>query len=308
MKKPLRAGIVTWATCCAAAVTLAQAAAVPAQPGDMDGRPNKWGYAFGRAYDAEIAAGQVHQVPFQDDHVMLMEVSNPPGYRMQMHGHPYPSIFARMTAGAAAGQGLKPSERFLEPDGKQNGQNWRNAPPPAGAMFPTCTAADPQSPHLPVNVSDVPLHFYRLEFKRIDDDEPAAVKAAYAGKPLARKLYENDVVRLLEITIAPGATDPGRANPSPAVLAFDSMAAFDALDRAEGTAAGRSPPPAGMKAPRCMTVADAVAPVVVNRTAQPLHYYRIEFKRIDGDGLRDHWQTWYPHMTEMLREQQSQQK
>jgi hypothetical protein len=30
-----------------------------------------------------------------------------------------------------------------------------------------------------------------------------------------------------------------------------------------------------------------------------LHYYRIEFKRLDGDGLQSHWQEWYPWMKYM---------
>ena len=206
MNKPIGAAALVAGIVALAASALAQGAggAKPADtPADMAGRPNQWGYKFGRSYDAEIAAAQVHRVPFENEHVMLMEVSNPPGYRMQMHGHPYPSIFARMSGGTTA-QGLAPSERFLEPDGKQNGQNWRNGAPPTGLKFPNCTAADPQSPHLPVNSSDAPLHFYRLEFKRIDQDNPQAMKKLYAKTPMINRLYENDVVRLLEVTIQPG--------------------------------------------------------------------------------------------------------
>lgn len=31
----------------------------------------------------------------------------------------------------------------------------------------------------------------------------------------------------------------------------------------------------------------------------PVHYYRIEYKRIDGDGLVDNWKQWYPWMMYM---------
>ena len=31
----------------------------------------------------------------------------------------------------------------------------------------------------------------------------------------------------------------------------------------------------------------------------PLHYYRIEFKRVDGEGFASHWQEWYPWMKYM---------
>ena len=61
------------------------------------GKPNAYGYNYPRSLDAEVAAPQVHLVHYKDAHVMLMEVSNPPGYHMQMHGHPYPSVFARDT-------------------------------------------------------------------------------------------------------------------------------------------------------------------------------------------------------------------
>jgi hypothetical protein len=35
----------------------------------------------------------------------------------------------------------------------------------------------------------------------------------------------------------------------------------------------------------------------------PTHFYRIQFKRMDGDGLKTHWQEWYLWMTNLAVQQ-----
>lgn len=261
-----------------------------------DRKPNAWGYSYPRALDAELAAPQVHQIHYADAHVALMEVSNPPGYRMQMHGHPYPSVFARDTPAPNPGQGALAGERFLDPASPRNGQNWTVGGPPKGAAFPTCAAADPQDPHQPVNNSDAPLHFYRLEFKALDEARRGAA-ARYARNPERRVLYQTEALRLVEVTLQPGRAESA-PNRLPSVAAVDTEAAFQAVLAAAGPDAGRSLPPKGMTAPRCITTAGAGG-AVRNDGAVPLHFYRIEYLRIDGAGLKDHWREWYPHMVTM---------
>ncbi|QYE36207.1 hypothetical protein KZX46_09880 [Polymorphobacter sp. PAMC 29334] len=258
--------------------------------------PNRWGYDFASSYDAEVAAPAVHRVHYADDHIMLMEVGNPPGYAMQMHGHPYPSIFARSSGRTNLGGG-GPGDQYLEPAGGRNGEHWHSALAPKGTPSLECTAADPQAPHRPVNHGVAPQHFYRIEYKRIDDDGPMAPKGRSA--PVDRKIYEDDAIRLFEVSVPAGGS--GNTTPTlyPAVLAIDSARAFDALDAVAGAGAGRSLPPTGLSMPRCMTV-DAGTPLAVRNTGdRPIHYYRIEFKRIEGDALKDHWREWYPAMAAM---------
>ena len=36
---------------------------------------------------------------------------------------------------------------------------------------PTCTTVPPQAPHTIRNSSALPLHYYRIEFKRVDGDD-----------------------------------------------------------------------------------------------------------------------------------------
>lgn len=265
--------------------------------GEAARKPNAWGYSYPRALDAEVAAPAVHQIHYTDAHVVLMEVSNPPGYKMQMHGHPYPSIFARDTAAPNPGQGVLAGETFMDPKSPRNGQNWTVGGPPQGSAFPTCAAADPQDPHLPVNNSDAPLHFYRLEFKTLDDaGKPAPGR--YAKAPERKVLHKTEALQLVEVTIQPGKAESA-PNRLPSVVAVDTDAAFKAVLAAAGSGAGRSDPPKGMTSPRCITTAANMGGPVRNHGTVPLHFYRIEYLRLDGPGLKDHWREWYPHMTTM---------
>lgn len=286
----------------------------PSTPGKEPGRPNKWGYAYPHALDAEIAAPLVHRMRYEDDHIQFLEVVNPPGYQMQMHGHPYPSVFARMSGapgsgggisntviGAAGGGGAGAVDIKMDPNSPQNGQGWRNGPPPKGEQFPVCTSADPQAPHKPSNGSDTPLHFHRIEFKRVDEEAPERLNALYAGRKPEVVRYQDAAVRLVEVTVQPGKTLPRKAHSLPGVLAFDSLAAFGAVDTAAGDKPGRSQPPAGMTAPRCITLGRDQMPAFANTSDRPLHFYWIEFRRIDGTGLHDHWREWYPYMVSMLQ-------
>lgn len=258
---------------------------------------NHWGYDFPPSYDAEIAAPAVHRVRYADDHIMLMEVANPPGYAMQMHGHPYPSIFARSSGRTNIG-GSGPGDGYLEPHGGRNGEHWHSAPAPAKTPSLECTAADPQAPHRPVNHGVAPQHFYRIEFKRIDEDEAGsqALRYARAGE---RKLYEDDVVRLFDVTLLPGHRNQGSVSRYPAILAFDTKRAFAAADAVVGSGAGRSAPPDGLSMPRCMTIDAGTALPRTGPPGAPTHFYRLEFKRVEGNDLKDRWREWYPWMAEM---------
>ena len=114
-----------------------------------------------------------------------------------------------------------------------------------------------------------------------------------------RVLYENQAIRLIEFTIKPGQKAPRQ--PLPAVLAFDSIPAFDAVDKAIGPRAGRSEAPTGMIFPRCITAPGNAALPAATAASGPIHFYEIAFKRVDGTGLKDHWREWYPDMVAMQK-------
>jgi mannose-6-phosphate isomerase-like protein (cupin superfamily) len=168
------------------------------------------------------------------------------------------------------------------------------------------------------------VHFYRIEFRRLDGDDfrtrwkewypwmlkpanPAAYSLLAFDSVLAapdnyRLLYEDQHVRLLEVTVRPGETTRPHSNPYAAVLAFNTIVDEQSIVDAHGPAPGHAPAPSvfDMKVPTCTTVAaQKVAHTIRNNSAIPLHYYRIEFKRVDGDDFASHWRDWYPWMKYM---------
>ena len=65
---------------------------------DVPARAATAGYPYSPYLDAEIADPDVHRVLYADDRVMLLEVSNPPGFDVHMHGHPYATVSGNDTA------------------------------------------------------------------------------------------------------------------------------------------------------------------------------------------------------------------
>jgi hypothetical protein len=306
------------------------------------------GYPYPASYDAEIADPDVHRVLFENENIMFIEVSNPPGLDVRMHGHPYPSVFARDTGGGEGPAGIPVQESHLDPTSPFAGKGWGQGPAPSGLQFPRCTTAPPEAPHKPINHGKVPAHFYRIEFRRLDgEDFPTHWKDWYPwmlqpGKlspslkpgsapaselsdewpyPLAydsllaapgnyRLLYEDGHIRLLEVTVRPGETTPAHGNPYASVLAFNTTAVdareivdtkLDPKSPLNGHSAGLGPAPSvfRMSAPTCNTVPPQAPHTIRNNSPIPLHYYRIEFKRVDGDDFSSHWREWYPWMKYM---------
>ena len=312
------------------------------------------GYPYAASYDAEIADPDVHRVLFENEHVMFLEVANPPGLDVRMHGHPYPSVFARDSGGLSTGggpamaAGMAVDDTHLDPDSAFAGKGWGQGGPPAGLQFPRCTTAPPEGPHKPINRSTVPVHFYRIEFRRLDAEGlrshwkewyPSMLKPAKPVRNLRpgpalgpnfseqwpysrlydsvlaapdnyQLLYEDGHVRLLEVSVRPGETTPMHGHPYPAVLAFDAVEAdpreivdtkLDPNSPLTGQGAGHGPAPSmfHMTAPTCATVGPQAPHSIQNKGAVPLHYYRIEFKRVDGEALGARWQEWYPWMKYM---------
>jgi len=123
-----------------------------------------------------------------------------------------------------------------------------------------------------------------------------------------RLLYDDGKVRLVEVTIRAGETTPMHGHPFPSVMAYNSIAgaASATTDKkpdpssplnGQGGSAGHAPSRHNLSAPTCGTSAPEAPHAVHNPGLVPVHYYRIDYKRIDGDGLSEHWQQRYPWMT-----------
>jgi len=75
-----------------------------------------------------------------------------------------------------------------------------------------------------------------------------------------------------------------------------------------GQGGGNCAPPAGMKWPSCSTMGPQWPHAASDTNEYPTHFYRIQFKRMDGDGIKTHWQEWYPWMTNLAVQQKERAK
>jgi hypothetical protein len=325
---------------------------------DVPPRPAQaWGgYPYPRETDAEIADGDVHRVLYADDRVMFLEVTNPPGLDVRMHGHPFASVFVR-DSGALPGNAAAPptggsgapagslNDGLLDPKSEFNQAGWGNGPAPQGMNFPSCTTSQPQAPHKPINHGTVPLHFYRVEFLRLDGEDiqkhwqewypemakpvkpaknlvpgpalgpnfspkwpyPIAYEITTAAPNNYRVLFEDGHLRFIEVTIRPGETTPMSGDPYPSVIAINSLSGdpslvtdtkLDPESPLNGQGAGHAPPPKfrDMKVPLCTTYAPLAPHKIHNGGSVPLHYYLVDFKRVDGEAFAAKWRKWYPWM------------
>jgi hypothetical protein len=135
----------------------------------QSGAPFSKQWPFPIVYSAVRAAPANHYVRYEDAHVQLVEVVVRPGEKENMHGHPYSSVYSI--------DGVGPTDKL--PAGQVNNTLIPDTPPPwgekglatAGSDFPSCLAALPEDPHQVFNPADIPEHFYRLHFKRIDGED-----------------------------------------------------------------------------------------------------------------------------------------
>ena len=129
-----------------------------------------------------------------------------------------------------------------------------------------------------------------------------SIKAAPKNNKL---LFEDVKLRFIEVTIRPGETEPMNGQPYPAVYFHEEPMPdasqivdkkLDPNSALNGQGAGHGTAPAGMDFPTCDTLAPLAPHEVTNHGTIPIHYYVLEFKRLDGLDLGANWKTWYPWM------------
>jgi hypothetical protein len=369
--RPVVAGLLLIACCCLAVGALrtgAQSSASKAS-GPQTRNPGAWPYAD--SYDEVTAAGQFYRIRYEDDHVRLVEVGIVPGGRADMHGDPYPTVIAM------DGPSPKVVTQFLEPNGKLNGQGAGHAPPPQGMQYPLGETDAPLAPRSITNTDSFPLHYFKIEFKRIDgDDYPTHWKTWYPwmmnplmpilnidpkdprlGPQVSKEYpfaaatesfisapnnhyvrYQDDHVVFLEVCFRPTERENVHGHQMPSVFARDignspavsgptpaPAAAPIVVTTAQnqpgignagaggdwkfdpeginGQGGGNCAPPAGMKWPSCSTMGPQWPHAASDTNPYPTHFYRIQFKRMDGAGLKTKWQDWYPWMRNLAVQQ-----
>lgn len=129
---------------------------------------------------------------------------------------------------------------------------------------------------------------------------PDSLEAVNAAPKNHKVLFENDHVRLLEVTVQPGETENMHGHKYPSVFMMDAPQprvtnrdledSSDVSDRPRGGRGPQRPPPSTdteVQYPVCraMTTPQAPHQVTINDSF-PQHFYRMEFKKIDGNAMR----------------------
>ncbi len=127
----------------------------------------------------------------------------------------------------------------------------------------------------------------------------AAVNAAPAATQ-TKVLFEDQHIRFVEVTRWPGEKAPEPAEPYSAVIATDAAwpavteQPLDAKTSAHETFGNRGGAANQQPYPWCQTHGALAAREVTVQGNFPQHFYRFEYKRIDGENFAANWKTWYP--------------
>jgi hypothetical protein len=130
---------------------------------------------------------------------------------------------------------------------------------------------------------------------------PDALDSINAAPKNHKVLFENDHIRLLEVTVQPGETENMHGHKYPSVFMMDAPQPRiinknleeEDKDKPNSSSSGdRQPPPprpdgATVRYPTCRAMPFPQSPhQVTNTDSFPQHFYRMEFKKIDGDTVK----------------------
>jgi hypothetical protein len=116
------------------------------------------------------------------------------------------------------------------------------------------------------------------------------MEAVHAAANNHRVLFENDAVRLLEVTVQPGETEPLHWHMYPSVFAINGVQA-GLTDHAVNstTSRARQYEDADWSEPQCRTMPVQAPHQVTDVDSFPVHFYRLEFKKMDGTNIEKNW-------------------
>jgi len=249
--------------------------------------------------EATIAAPRDHKILYQDSNIRFLEVTNPPDNPIHMHTHPLSSVFLVIEP-QPRGRDHKSDGSVTAPGGEV----------PATANFPILTANGPQGLHSYEDLDTFPKHFYRVEFKKIAFVCPADVNGQFSelaarktavttepsllqtsGVPLTadhaisspetgKTLYDRADLRLIEVTIPPGATETMAADDWPSALLFYEHQPKGTETLSDGHVVQVSRRFEGALFPTAIRIGPEPAHSFHNTDTFPAHFYRVEFKKI----------------------------
>lgn len=119
---------------------------------------------------------------------------------------------------------------------------------------------------------------------------PLSMEATPAAPKNHHILFENDAVRLLEVTVQPGQTEPLHWHMYPSVFAINGVQAALTDHTADSTTnRPRQYEDADRSQPQCRTMPVQGPHQVTDVDSFPVHFYRLEFKKMDGESIETNW-------------------
>ena len=117
---------------------------------------------------------------------------------------------------------------------------------------------------------------------------PDSMDALAASPKHHKALYENDHIRLLEVTVNPGVEEEAHTHRYPSAIVMDApVPSRDEANVTEKTTASLPPRNENIAwlTPQCALFASTPPHKLTNTGTYPIHFYRIEFKRMDGNEI-----------------------
>lgn len=266
-------------------------------------------------------------VLFEDQHVRFVEVTQWPGEKNATPSRTVPSMIAA--------DALWP-ELLIQ--GKASGGTARGYPT-GGKPYPWCQTQGEQEAGSVTVSGDFPLHYYRMEYKRIDGDGyatqwknwyadlmkniptlkgpaptlesgpllspewpfPMQYDAAVAAPANHYVRYQDNHIELVEVFIRPGETELMHGHPLSSVYFDDGGGFYPNIETHSENLRPNPPSFKGIglaaptdKYPTCY----AANPQWVHATTAvgklPQHFYRLQFRRLDGEDIKTQGGDWYP--------------
>jgi hypothetical protein len=116
---------------------------------------------------------------------------------------------------------------------------------------------------------------------------PDSLEAVHAAPKNHTVLFENDHVRLLEVRIQPGETENLHGHIWPSVFAFDAVQpkGTNHIMDSDTQPHDREFENSDWYTPQCRTMGPQAPHQVTDLDAFPQHFYRVEFKKMDGKSI-----------------------
>jgi hypothetical protein len=123
-------------------------------------------------------------------------------------------------------------------------------------------------------------------------DHPDSLDSVHAAPKQHKVIYEDDRVRLLQVTILPGEREPLHGHKYPSVFAFDSVQPALNDHTPDGKPLEIKRGLINNEFPACLAMGPQEPHAAKDVDTFPQHFYRLEFKKLYGKNIETvqwHW-------------------